>query len=66
LAEFGLAKPILFNNRLIDVVSTWFVDGQRLSPFEVLEPMLATEGDDSRFRGHTITSSPTLSTRRVS
>jgi transcriptional regulator with XRE-family HTH domain len=58
LAEFGLAKPILFNNRLIDVVSTWFVDGQRLSPFEVLEPMLATEGDDSRFRGHTITFKP--------
>ena len=44
LAEFGLAKPILFNNRMIDIVSTWFVDGQRLSPFEVLEPMLATAG----------------------
>jgi transcriptional regulator with XRE-family HTH domain len=58
LAEFGLAKPILFNNRIIDVVSTWFVGGQRLSPFEVLEPMLATEGDDSRFRGHTITFQP--------
>jgi hypothetical protein len=58
VAKFGLAKPILFNSRIIDIVSTWFVDGQRLSPFEVLEPMLATEGDDSRFRGHTITFQP--------
>jgi len=58
LAEFGLAKPILFNNRIMDIVSTWFLDGQRLSPFEVLEPMVATEGEDSRFRGHTITFQP--------
>lgn len=58
LAEFGLAKPVMFNSRIVDIVSTWFVGGQRLSPFEVLEPMLATEGDDSRFRGHTITFQP--------
>ena len=58
LAEFGLAKPVWFNDRIIDIVSTWFADGQRLSPFEVLEPMLATEGDDSTFRGHTITFQP--------
>jgi len=58
LAELGAAKPLAFNDRIIDIVSTWFVGGQRLSPFEVLEPMLATEGDDSRFRGHTITFQP--------
>lgn len=58
LAGFGLEKPVMFNSRIVDIVSTWFVDGQQLSPFEVLEPMLATEGEDSRFRGHTITFRP--------
>ncbi|MCF8557703.1 MAG: helix-turn-helix domain-containing protein [Candidatus Nanopelagicales bacterium] len=58
LADFGPAKPIWFNDQIVDVVSTWFVDGQRLSPFDVLEPMLATEGDDATFRGHTITFKP--------
>lgn len=58
LAEFGVAKPIWFNDMVIDIVSTWFADGQRVSPFDVLEPMLATEGDDSTVRGHTITFQP--------
>lgn len=58
LAEFGVGKPIWFNNMIVDIASTWFVDGQQLSPFDVLEPMLATEGDESFFRGHTITFQP--------
>lgn len=58
LAEFGRAKPVAFNDRIVEIVSAWFADGQQLSPFEVLEPMLATEGDDSSFRGHTITFQP--------
>lgn len=58
VAEFGVAKPIWFNNMVIDIVSTWFADGQRVSPFHVLEPMLATEGDDSTVRGHAITFQP--------
>ena len=58
LAEFGVGKPIWFNNMIVDNASTWFVDGQQLSPFDVLEPMLATEGDESFFRGHTITFQP--------
>lgn len=58
LVEFAVAKPIWFNDQILDIASTWFVDGQRLSPFDVLEPMLATEGEDSRLRGHTITFQP--------
>lgn len=58
LAEFGVAKPIWFNDQVVDIASTWFADGQRLSPFDVLEPMLATEGEDSSVRGHTITFQP--------
>ncbi|ALQ30257.1 hypothetical protein ATC04_06540 [Arthrobacter sp. YC-RL1] len=58
LAAFGVGKPIWFNDSIVDSASTWFVDGQRLSPFDVLEPMLATEGDESSFRGHTISFRP--------
>lgn len=58
LAEFGVGKPIWFNNLIVDSASTWFVDDQQLSPFDVLEPMLETEGDESFFRGHTITLQP--------
>ncbi len=58
LAEFGVGKPIGFNDRVIDTVSKWFADGQDLSPFEVLEPMLATEGEETRFRGHTLLFQP--------
>jgi transcriptional regulator with XRE-family HTH domain len=58
LAEFGVGKPIWFNDLIVDIVSTWFVDGQQLSPFDVLEPMLATEGDESSVRGYTITFQP--------
>ena len=58
LAEFGVAKPIWFNDQIVDIASTWFADGQRLSPFDVLEPMLATEGEDSSVRGHSITFQP--------
>lgn len=55
LSEFEVAKPIWFNEEIVDIASVWFADGQRLSPFDVLEPMLATEGEDSRLRGHTVT-----------
>lgn len=58
LARFGVAKPVWFNDQIIDVASAWFADGERLSPFDVLEPMLATEGEDSSVRGHTITFKP--------
>ncbi|WP_165350471.1 helix-turn-helix domain-containing protein [Xylanimonas protaetiae] len=58
LAEFGVTKPIEFNDQIVDIASTWFADGQRLSPFEVLTPMLATEGHEAGFRGHTITFQP--------
>lgn len=58
LAGFGVGKPIWFNNRIVDVALTWFADDQRLSPFVVLEPMLATEGEDSTFQGHTIAFRP--------
>lgn len=58
IAEFESGKPLEYNHAVIDTVQGWFRDGLRVSPFEVLEPMLATEGNDSSMRGHTITFRP--------
>ena len=58
LAEFALTKPLWFNSIVIDVVATWLADGQRISPLEVLEPMLATEADSFSVRGNTILFKP--------
>lgn len=58
LAQFEVAKPIWFNDQIVDVASRWFADDQRLSPFDVLEPMLATEGENSSVRGNTISFQP--------
>jgi transcriptional regulator with XRE-family HTH domain len=58
IAEFDVSKPLAYNMAVIETVTTWFADDLRVSPFEVLEPMLATEGDDSSLRGHTITFRP--------
>lgn len=58
LAEFGLAKPIWFIDQIVDIATSWFADTQQLSPFEVLEPILATEGEDSHFRDNTISFRP--------
>jgi transcriptional regulator with XRE-family HTH domain len=58
IAEFDVSKPLAYNVAVIETVTTWFADELRVSPFEILEPMLATEGDDSSLRGHTITFRP--------
>lgn len=58
LAEFGVAKPIWFIDQIVDIATSWFANTQQLSPFEALEPMLATEGEDSHFRDHTISFRP--------
>lgn len=58
LAAFSIGKPVWFNDLIVDTASTWFIDSQQLSPFDLLEPMLATEGDESSFRGHSISFQP--------
>lgn len=58
LAEFDIGKPLSYNHAVLDTAATWFADRLRVSPFQLLEPMLATEGNDSTLRGHTITFRP--------
>lgn len=58
LATFDIGKPLSYNRAVLDTVASWFAGGLRVSPFQVLEPMLATEGNDSTLRGHTVTFRP--------
>ena len=58
LAEFHRAKPLAYNDVVIAVAASWFEadhlteDGP--SPFDVLEPMLATEGSEDTSDGYAI------------
>jgi transcriptional regulator with XRE-family HTH domain len=58
LAEFSIGKPLAYLEVIVDVMERTFVDDQPVSPFEVLEPMLATEGSDSSYSGHAISFRP--------
>jgi transcriptional regulator with XRE-family HTH domain len=58
LAEFGVSRPIEYNEAIIDIASRWFADGQQLSPFDVLEPLLATEGSAQSYSDYTISFRP--------
>jgi len=61
LAEYGQGKPVVFHEKLIDISTDWFITQQRgaiWSPFDVLEPMLATEGTDHFSSGASISLMP--------
>ncbi|MFC6704864.1 helix-turn-helix domain-containing protein [Flexivirga alba] len=58
LAEFGVGKPLAYLDAVVDIMQRNFTNDQRVSPFEVLEPMLATEGSDSSYSRHTISFRP--------
>ncbi len=62
LAQFELGKPLAYNHALIDAAERWLastdVAGSIHSPFDVLEPMLATEGTDDSVRGFQIVFKP--------
>jgi hypothetical protein len=58
LAEFQIGKPTEYNNAVVDAASSWFGDGQRVTPFTVLDPLLATEGSQQSYHAHTLTFRP--------
>ena len=62
LAELELGKPLAYNLAVIDAAERWLDarsagDG-RHSPFDVLEPMLATEGMEDTARGFKLVFKP--------
>lgn len=58
LVEFSVGKPLAYLEAVVDIMQRKFANDQRVTPFEVLEPMLATEGSDSSYSGHTISFQP--------
>jgi len=61
LAELELGKPLAYNHAVIDAASSWLAEGRSHvspSPFDVLEPMLATEGSEDIARGYTLSFRP--------
>ena len=57
LASFRAGKPFEYIDRVIEVADTWFHQpyASSVSPFDVLEPILATEGSDETSSGLSIT-----------
>jgi len=57
VAEIATWKPLFFNNAMIDIATEWFGSAEALdvlSPFDVLEVMLATEGTEQNADGFAI------------
>ncbi len=62
LASLGAGKPLAYNISLVDLVEDWLKEpeGSGPSPFDVLGPMLATEGTEDSFDGRSIRFRPYL------
>ena len=64
LAEFDRGKPLAYNHVMIDVAADWLAAGpgsdRAPSPFDVLEPLLATEGSEESTDGVAIRFRPYL------
>ncbi|MCK4827393.1 hypothetical protein KA005_67300, partial [bacterium] len=62
LAEYDIGKPISVNKILLDSVERWLKKPDAHehihSPLDVLDPLLAKEGDSARSRGHSIVFRP--------
>ena len=62
LAKLEIGKPLAFNHAVVDAASRWLArdhDAMGMhSPFDVLEPMLATEGSEDLARGYTLVFKP--------
>jgi transcriptional regulator with XRE-family HTH domain len=68
LAGYDNAKPAAFNSALIDAAERWLKElsaDSVHSPFDVIEPMLATEGTTHSSEGLTITLRPFLVNAKV-
>lgn len=61
LAEYEIGKPLVYNEVVADKAAAWLRDGPRSqyhSPFDVLEPLLATEGTDETATARAISFKP--------
>lgn len=55
IADLSTGKPFVYIHEVIDAAAEWLDSTSRLSPFEVLNPILATEGTDESSSDLTLT-----------
>lgn len=57
LASIEPNKPAAYNALIVDHVLTWFDEpaSDKFSPFDVLDPILATEGQQAESKGYSLT-----------
>ena len=55
IADLGTGKPFVYLHAIIDAATEWLAVASRLSAFDVIEPMLATEGSDETSSDLTLT-----------
>ncbi|HXC76630.1 MAG TPA: HEAT repeat domain-containing protein, partial [Candidatus Acidoferrum sp.] len=55
IADLSTGKPFIYLDAVIDAATDWLKTASRLSPFDVIEPMLATEGSDETSSDLTLT-----------
>ena len=55
MADLRTGKPFDYLFAVIDAAESWLSEGSKLSPFDVLEPMLAVEGSEHVSSGLTVT-----------
>jgi transcriptional regulator with XRE-family HTH domain len=55
LAGLHTGKPLFYIDTIIDAAEEWLTKPSQLSPFDVIEPVLAVVGSDEVFSGTTLT-----------
>ncbi len=62
LAEYDIRKPVKINSAVLDAIERWLKEPDAHehihSPLDVLDPLLAKEGDSTRLQGYGIVSTP--------
>ena len=55
IADLRTGKPFTYIDAVIDAAEDWLTTPSRLSPFDVVEPILAVEGSDEVSSDMTLT-----------
>ena len=62
LAEYGIRKQVTVNSAVLDAIERWLKEPDAHehihSPLDVLDPLLAKEGDSTRLQGYGFVSTP--------
>ena len=62
LAEYDIRKPVKINSAVLDAIERWLKEPDAHehthSPLDVLDPLLAKEGDSTRLQGYGFVSTP--------